>query len=211
MSRVCMCVCTCYGEGVEGTCRMLGSCHHGSAVVETLHLKIFQDCFNSVTAKPFLCNLKKKKKTSRKEVILWKWGTMCWTTSGTFTDDHLVSHCRRLGVRWQDLNGRSRSSQRHGKSGLKGNFTVLASNTLFASSLHHLSSGWIPHGCTPVSLSAHPAPAWTPPGPSIWCALKMCSKEEGIVSSDRERETAEGFWSLLACALERSSSMWNLG
>lgn len=84
---------------------------------------------------------KKKKKTSRKEVILWKWGTMCWTTSGTFTGDHLVSHCRMLGVRWQDLNGRSRSSQRHGKSGLKGNFTVLASNTLFASSLHHLSSG----------------------------------------------------------------------
>lgn len=35
---------------MEGTCRMLGSSHHGSAVVETLHLKIFRDCFNSVTA-----------------------------------------------------------------------------------------------------------------------------------------------------------------
>ena len=89
----------------------------------------------------FVIKKKKKKKTSRKEVILWKWGTMCWTTSGAFMDDHLVSHCRRLGVRWQDLNGRSRSSQHHGKSGLKGNFKVLASNTLFPSSLHHLSSG----------------------------------------------------------------------
>lgn len=109
------------------------------------------------------------------------------------------------------LNGRSRSSQHHAKSGLKGKFKVLASNTLFPSSLHHLSSGWIPHGCTPVSLSAHPAPAWTPPGPSICCASQMCTKEAGIVSSDRERETAEGFWPLLACALERSSSVWNLG
>lgn len=56
-SGVCICVCMCYGEGVvEGTCRTLGSSQHGSAVVETLHLEIFQDCFILLPAKPFLCN-----------------------------------------------------------------------------------------------------------------------------------------------------------